>query len=239
MMMKLKTVRIKSFLTKLILLSVFGWIIPQLALAQEMLNLSDENGKKTGLWKGFYQDGSLRYEGSFLNDRPQGIFRYYDESGRLKATNSFDHTGRKAWHRAFDSTGFLLAEGIYLNQKKDSVWTYYSAADSAVIAREAYQFDQKHGLSVTYYPQSGQPAEELFYENGKLQGVWNKYFDVGTLMTSGFYENDKLNGPFTTYHPNGQVSISGQYENDLQYGIWEFFDEDGNLINTEKYKIRE
>jgi len=238
-MMKFKTVLKKSFQSKVIFVFLIGWLIPQFGFGQEILNQTDANEKKTGLWKGFYEDGSLRYEGSFRNDKPQGVFRYYDKSGRLKATNSFDDTGRKAWHKAYDSTGFLLAEGIYLNQKKDSIWTFYSATDSAVIAREAYQFDKKHGLSVTYYPQSGQPAEELHYENGKLQGAWNKYFDDGTLMTSGFYENGKLNGPFTSYHPNGQINVKGQYEHDLQHGVWEFFDEDGNLINTEKYQMRE
>ncbi len=211
----------------------------QLAFSQELINQMDANGKRIGQWKAYYENGSIRYEGSFINNRPQGVFKYFDEDGWLKATNSFDQTGRKAWHKAFDSTGFLVAEGIYVNQKKDSIWTFYSAEDSAVIAREAYQFGQKSGLSITYYPKNGQKAEELYYEDGKLNGAWNKYFEDGTLMTSGFYENDKLNGPFTTYHPNGQINIKGQYINDFKQGVWEFFDADGNIINTEKYQIRE
>lgn len=211
----------------------------QLAFSQELINQMDANGKRIGQWKAYFENGSIRYEGFFQNDRPQGLFKYFDEDGWLKATNSFDRTGRKAMHRAFDSTGFMVAEGIYVNQKKDSIWTFYSAEDSAVIARETYQFGQKHGLSITYYPKNGQKAEELYYEDGKLNGAWNKYFEDGTLMTSGFYENDKLNGPFTTYHPNGQINIKGQYINDFKQGVWEFFDADGNIINTEKYQIRE
>ncbi len=194
-----------SFWSKILVIVCIGWLIPQMAHAQETLNQMDDNGRKTGIWKGYHADGSLRYEGRFANDRPQGVFSYYDEAGRIKATNRFDPAGRKAYHQAFDSTGFKLAEGVYLNQKKDSIWTYYSPQDSAVIARETYQNDIKHGLSVTYYPQNGQPAEELHYENGKLNGPWIKYFEDGTLMTQGFYEHNKLHGPYTTYHPNGRI----------------------------------
>ncbi len=239
MMMNFKTYLSVSLLSKMILIVWGGWLIPQLASAQEALNQMDDKGQKTGIWKGYHVDGSLRYEGRFANDRPQGVFRYYDEAGRIKATNRFDPTGRKAYHQAFDSTGFMLAEGVYLNQKKDSVWTFYSPADSAVIACETYRNDIKHGLSVTYYPQNGQPAEKLTYENRKLNGPWTKYFEDGTVMTQGFYEQDRLHGSYTTYHPNGQIQTKGQYKNDLQHGVWEFFDEDGKLINTENYKLRD
>ncbi|MBG0782909.1 MAG: hypothetical protein H0S84_11630 [Bacteroidales bacterium] len=237
--MNFKTFISLSFLSKIMVIAFMGWLIPPRAHAQEMLNQKDDNGRKTGIWKGYHADGSLRYEGHFVNDRPQGVFTYYDEAGRIKATNCFDPTGRKAYHQAFDSTGFKLAEGVYLNQKKDSIWTFYSAADSAVIARETYHNDIKQGLSVTYYPQNGQPAEERYYENGKLNGSWTKYFEDGTIMIQGYYENNMLHGPYTTYHPNGQVQTKGQYKNDLQHGVWDFFDENGNLINTEKYQLKE
>jgi antitoxin component YwqK of YwqJK toxin-antitoxin module len=58
-------------------------------------------------------------------------------------------------------------------------------------------------------------------------------------MIQGYYENNMLHGPYTTYHPNGQVQTKGQYKNDLQHGVWDFFDENGNLINTEKYQLKE
>jgi antitoxin component YwqK of YwqJK toxin-antitoxin module len=52
--------------------------------SQISVNQTDKKGKKQGLWRKNYDDGIIRYEGSFKDDQPDGIFRYYNELGKIK-----------------------------------------------------------------------------------------------------------------------------------------------------------
>ena len=54
------------------------------------INRTDSKGRRQGAWTDFYPNGQKRYEGQFKNDVCVGEFKYYDEQGQLKATNTFD-----------------------------------------------------------------------------------------------------------------------------------------------------
>ncbi len=45
--------------------------------SQEKINQLDSNGKKTGIWKKYYDNNKLRYEGQFEADKEVGVFKYY------------------------------------------------------------------------------------------------------------------------------------------------------------------
>ncbi len=73
-----------------------------------------KNGKREGLWKSFYEDGTpwskttfkeglkdgptttwyengkMRYEGFYKNDEEQGVWKYYDEKGNFIKTFDYD-----------------------------------------------------------------------------------------------------------------------------------------------------
>ncbi len=73
-----------------------------------------KNGKRDGLWKSFYDDGTpwskttfkdgikngptttwyengkIRYEGSYENDSEKGVWKYYDEKGNFIKTFDYD-----------------------------------------------------------------------------------------------------------------------------------------------------
>ena len=39
------------------------------------------NGKKTGVWVGYYYNGQLEYKGSFKNGKKEGIWEFYSSNG--------------------------------------------------------------------------------------------------------------------------------------------------------------
>ena len=205
-------------------------------LSAQQVNQVDATGKKIGEWVKYYSNSRVKYEGQFRNNRPYGKFTYYYEEGAIKAVNSFSDDGVIAYNTAFYENGKLMAEGKYVNQKKDSIWNYYSNEKSnPLVSIETYVNGNLNGESITYYPDSGEPTEIVCYENGKRNGKLLKYFPDGQLMTKSYYKNDLPDGDFIHYHPDGKVQIEGKYGNGNQIGEWKYFDEKGIPIDKDDF----
>ena len=130
-----------------------------------------------------------------------------------------------------------MAEGRYIDQKKDGLWKYFlDEKDEKLISTESFTNGELNGECITYYPDSCNPAEIVFYKNGLKDGKLIKYFPDGQIMTKSQYHNNQLVGEFVHYHPNGQVQIKGLYENGIQVGEWKYYDEEGNELDEEEFK---
>jgi len=209
---------------------------PLFILAQSV-NQSDANGMKQGRWTKTYSNGVPRYEGQFKNDKPYGEFKHYYENGTLKAITIYSPDGVVARTKTFHENSNLMAVGKFIQQKKDSVWTYYSEVDGKLISDETYRKGVLNGLSRTYYPETGNIAESIEFKNGIKQGKLRKYFPEGNIMTEGTYVDDQLDGEFTLYFPDGSTQLKGQYKNGIQIGQWHYFDEQGNEISESEFKV--
>lgn len=206
------------------------------SLFSQNINQTDANGKKQGVWTKTYSNGVPRYEGKFKNDHPIGEFKYYYESGNLKAVTVFSPDGIVARTKTFHENKQPMAEGKYIKQKRDSVWLFYSNVDGKLLSLETYRKGVLNGTTKTYYPETENVAESIEYVNGIKQGPYRKYFPEGELMTEGTYVDDNLDGKFTLYHPNGKVQVKGMYNSGRQVGNWEYFDEDGNPLSEADFK---
>ncbi len=56
------------------------------------------------------------------------------------------------------------------------------------------------------------------------------------LLKESIYFDGKLEGPWYIYRENGKLEFRRDYKNRLLYGIWEEYDEEGNLIKNLTYK---
>ena len=74
-------------------------------------------GMKTSVWKHFYDNGTLRYEGKYVNDEPNGKHKYYYPNGRLWK-EQFYRTGRriKNW-REYNELGEQVLVLSYSSDK--------------------------------------------------------------------------------------------------------------------------
>ena len=67
------------------------------------INQFDEKGEKHGYWEYQYNSNSHIYAtGNYLNDEPNGLWKFY-------------------WNN-----GNLMAKGNFINDKHDGCWEYYS-----------------------------------------------------------------------------------------------------------------
>ena len=214
-------VRTHAFLIVLCVLAVLS------SAAQPAPNTTDAKGRKQGAWSKSWPNGQLRYKGQFIDDKPTGEFRHYDEKGRLTTTQLHAGDGRTSRAEHYHLNGAVMARGRYIGQQKDSTWNYY-AADASLRKVERYRDSKLHGEQLTYYP-DGQVAEREERVNGELHGPSKSWFANGKLKSEATYVNGEAEGRMTFYHPNGKKEIEGDVVNGVRDGTWYYFNADGSL----------
>ncbi len=220
----------------ILIISLLAFVFSGFIAQESARNQTDDKGKKQGFWKKYDEMGYVRYEGHFKDDIPIGEFKYYYPDGEIRAISIIFDEGHKSNTRLFHRNGKLMAEGMYVDQKKDGVWKYYSEFDGILLSTESYVETLKQGVWQQYYPDKT-IAETLIYENDVRQGIWRQFFTDATLKLEGTYLNDQKEGFFKIYHPNGQIEVSGLYHNGLKNGLWTEFDENGKKLNEKVYDM--
>lgn len=216
------------------LLLIFSMLfITTLAFSQ---NVTDEQGRKQGLWVRKYPNGNLMYEGTFVDDKPVGLFKRYNEDGILLSELRYSNKNDEAQAIFFYPDGIMAAEGTYMAQKKEGLWKFYSDSQpSYLVGEEYYTQDIRNGLSQKYYPDSTL-AETVTWDNGNRTGEWLQYYPDGTVCLRAEYIAGKLEGLFSYYHPNGNLYYEGNYKDDFRTGDWMVFNYDGSLKQIIAYK---
>jgi antitoxin component YwqK of YwqJK toxin-antitoxin module len=201
---------------------------------KEEKNLTDGNGLKQGYWESFYPNGKIQYRGNFKDNRPVGLFIRYFPTGNKMAEMTFCDEGRRSVTEIYNESGVLAAKGVYVDEKKDSVWSYFSGTDARLTSTETYVDGVKKGLSATYYP-NGKQSETFWYENDLRNGPWNQFYDTGRLKVRSALKDGQREGEFIFYTHEGRIEIRGNYKNNLMHGEWSFFDGSGELISVIVY----
>ncbi len=205
-----------------------------MAFSQDSINRTDASGLRQGVWRKLDKEGHKVYDGQFQNGYPVGEFRYYYPNGKLKTISILSNEGKMAKTATYAINGRKIAEGSYKNEKKDSLWKYYSDYDGLLLSEESYTFGNKNGSSKTFYP-NGNVAELIHFIDGKKEGEWVQYFDDGKIKFKGFFAGDEKEGAFTGYYPGGKINLSGSYKSGHKDGIWIFYEENGAVIRSDTY----
>jgi len=204
-------------------------ITPALTIAQpdpgSTENQVDVKGRKQGFWKKKDAEGILLYEGHFKDDQPVGEFIYYYPDGKRRTTLNHLPDGKTAQSVSYHPNGKTMAEGVFLEKKKDGHWKYYNDAGS--LASEEYY---SAGIPVScwkVYYEGNKVMEEVCYTNGKKEGPWKQYYPTGTLKSESGYSSGQLQGVAKFYYPDGSLMARGSYQADIRTGTWENFKQNG------------
>ncbi len=202
----------------------------------DTLNQVDNMGLKQGFWVKKYPNGKTLYEGQFKDGKPVGIMKRYYESGELRAKMFYPENSEYINTTFFYDDGEIAAEGRYYQEKKDSLWKYYSFYTGTITSTEVYNKGVKNGIEKKYYP-NGQVSEETEWVNNAKHGIWNQYFDDGVKKLKTSYSFNNMNGSYTLYWPNGNIFILGHYVDNKRHGNWTFFTEEGKKKFEILYKF--
>lgn len=196
-------------------------------------NFTDSRGKKQGAWSKKYDNGNYRYQATFKDDQPVGELVRYFENGKKSAVINYRPDG-KGEARLYDDSERLIAEGLYIGNKRDSLWRYYNEAQQ-LTSVEPYANGLLDGVVMVYYS-NGDVAEEITYVKGKKEGVWKQYYRGNGRKLVASHRNDLLQGEYKTFNVSGICDVSGLYEGGQEQGTWTFYDSEAQKNYELKYK---
>ena len=204
--------------------------LPFLSFSQ--INQTDENGLRQGLWKKQQSNGRLLYEGNFHDGKPVGEWKRYHEGGQIKAIIQYQENSDSAFSQLFDVWGKKMAEGFYVNEKKEGIWKMY--ANNTKVAEEKYENGLRNGESLKFYD-TGEILEKAGWINGKQEGNYILLYKNGQPFMQCKFSNNLRNGPCLSYYSNGKLEMEAEYKNNLRHGEWKFYDEDGKYLYSLLY----
>ncbi|OCK42751.1 hypothetical protein BA195_07515 [Tenacibaculum soleae] len=218
---------IKRIFSIALLLSVFFTI----SIQAQKLNQFDSNGKRTGVWKKFYDNGKIRYSGTFKNGKEIGVFKFYKITSSSQPTIIKEYAKDTATVKFFDAQGRLKSTGKMLAKNREGKWIYYFT-NGKLFSEEKYKEGKLDGVVKNYYP-NGNITQQTSYKNGKKEGVSKTFTDSGVLIEEVFYANGKLEGEGKYYDLKGGIKEKGMYKAGKRIGKWEFY-MDGEIVTKRK-----
>lgn len=200
------------------------------------INQINKKNQKTGNWIGYHKEtNTKRYNGSFIDGNPIGLFKYFTKEGRVSAKVNFINDSLSSSEMYFDN-GLVMAKGKFINQMKQGKWFTYSRTGTLL---NVFNFDKgaMEGTQYLYYPadketNSVKIMEEYNCLNGLKNGSWKQYFKLGRVKSEGNYSMGKRDGIFIYYFANGTIDSKGSFKNNLKDGNWFYYD--GEKANMKK-----
>lgn len=197
-------------------------------------NKTDKKGQKQGPWEVKFEDSEItRYKGQFKDNKPFDKFIYYYPNGIQSAISVFENEGAISRTTMFDIEGTPMGYGKYINQQKDSTWTYFE--NNTVVNRENYQNGKREGLRIVYY-ENGNVYEEYTYVSDIEDGLWTMYYATGSTKATCNYVAGNRDGKITYYHSDGSPETIGYYKNAVKNGFWRYYDHRGVVSKEVYYK---
>jgi antitoxin component YwqK of YwqJK toxin-antitoxin module len=200
-------------------------------IKREYINRTDQNGMKQGHWNFFWENGNLKLDGYYQNDKKSGYFKHYDKTGNFLQIEKWendilieDAPQTKQLDRKVDyhSNGKIRTAAYFYKGVPDGIRREYSP-DGEVV--NSYMF--RNGVLV---------GEGIVDDNGQKQGEWKEFYETGKLRADGKYINSKPTGKWRYYFENGKVEITGSYTKKGQKdGEWIWYYVNGNILSIENY----
>lgn len=199
---------------------------------RENINRVDKYGLKQGRWKYFYDNGSVKLEGIYRDDKKNGYFKEYDEKGML--VNIAKFVNDVLQQETPELVKLDVRTDYYPNGKPKTVASYKGETPQG-IRRE---YDSAGKVIAAYTFNKGKMiAEGIVDDEGVKDGPWKEYFEDGQLRSEGTYNLGKRVGKWRFYHQNSAIEQEGNYNNQGNAeGLWKWYFDNGNVEREESYR---
>lgn len=223
---------------------------------------------KHGKWLYYDKDGKLEEERNYYKDMLHGKVILYYANSKPKQEGYFYLNRPDSVYREWNETGRLATEGTYSYGKPFGKWTYYyldgrkkseeKTKDTINLIESFWMPDSNHtqtvingtGEMMTFYT-TGNLKEWYHYKdglkhgdfeewsiygyktlsgsflNGEKEGEWIFTFYSGKTDKISNYKNGKLHGPYKNYYESGKLYAEGQYHEGKKTGQWTWYTSEG------------
>ena len=185
--------------------------------------------------KEFTENGKLKTEAVYQNNKLHGLLIRYDDNGQVLSKETYDQGILKgpAEYLSYTRQATFKTQCNYKNALLDGAFTL-SQADGTIREKATYTKGRLNGARHTYYANATLETEETF-SDGKLQGTRKLFFPTGQLWYEEHYLNGRLDGDRTEYFANGKTRLTEIYSDGMLNGQRNTYDETGDLIASEEY----
>jgi len=132
------------------------------------------NGRKVGVWVGYYPSGKQKNQITFENGRPKGPYTTYYENGQIEEQGTWS-----------------------LNKNQGSFKRYYENGQ----VQQDFKFDAtgKRNGPQKYYHENGQLMIEGNWNGGKEDGEVKEYFENGEIKSVRVFNGGQMDASKSTF----------------------------------------
>ena len=159
---------------------------------------------------GNYGNGKIRYKETVNADNQVVKLTTYFKSGIVSSVLPIRNEKINGLAQEFNRKGRLVLETEYLD-------------------------GECNGLKKVFYKHS---THIITCSNGKEDKTFQviHYFRNGKVKSSHYNRIFEGYGPYESFYENGNPKINGDYVGTKRNGVWKFYNEDGTLKKSKKYK---
>ena len=157
----------------------------------------------------YYENGSIKKTGTYLEGIAEGTHKEYSPEGTI--------TSAKLFHE-----GNLMGEGLMDEAGgQQGMWTEYHP-NGKIKGKGNYENGIKTGEWIFYHPNGKVEQKGKYDKKGRPQDLWQWFYESGKLLREENYLNGKREGFLTEWNDSGKIITKGEYIEGMKEGKWFF-----------------
>ena len=207
-------------------------------ISRKAVNRFDKSNQKTGKWVETFDNGKIKSEINFVSGMPNGNYKEFSPTGKILKIEKFQNgkvieTIERPKYDTLQSANIRVEKEYYSNKKIKSIKNY---KDSIPFGLHIF-FAQDGTISkaITYDEFGVKNGQGIIDTLSKKQGIWEFYYDDGTINSKGEYKNDIKVGEWTYYYKNNKILQKGFFDDGMLTGEWIWYYETGKILRKENY----
>ncbi len=175
--------------------------------------------------KTYWENGNLKSELNYKNDKLDGKSTWYYENGKKEMEATYKDNVLNGPLLRWYKNGLPEVESYYEDGKLQGKAITYNDF-GYIVLEENYRNDTLNGKYFKYY-NDRTPQIDGEYVDGLFQGRWIYYDNRGKIVGMG--EFDHGSGIQKAWWPNGELKREVSYVNNLKNGADKWYRPDGKL----------
>ncbi len=195
------------------------------------VNQRNPQGHKEGLWQGFYPDGMVKWECTYIDGKMEGYYKTYSDDGSLTSIkkyinnvmqNDAPELAKLEVKTQYFNNGQVQETGPYKNGKPFGAHRIFDSTGKE--------------LKAQIYDSGRVVAEGILDESNMQEGYWKDYHSNGTLSSEGNYVHGTKVGEWKFYYPDGSKFETGKYDGrGRPIGKWMWYHSNGKLLRQSSF----